>query len=127
MRVVAVTKGFGLDAVHAALEAGLEDLGENYAGELVDKATALDADVVWHFLGAMQRNKVPDLAPLVGMWQSVAREPEGARIARFAPGSLGPGPGRHDRPGRAQRMRARRGSRAGRSACATSGSTCAGS
>jgi PLP dependent protein len=87
VRVVAVTKGFGLDAVHAALEAGLEDLGENYAGELVEKATAADADAVWHFLGTVQRNKVPDLAPVVGVWQSVAREPEGARIARFAPGA----------------------------------------
>ena len=87
MRVVGVTKGFGLDAVQAALEAGLRDLGENYAKELVDKATAAGGDAVWHFLGAVQRNKVPDLAPLVGLWESVAREPEGARIARFAPGA----------------------------------------
>jgi PLP dependent protein len=35
----------------------------------------------------VQRNKVPQLAPLVGMWQSVARDAEGARIARFAPGA----------------------------------------
>ena len=52
-------------------------------------AKAADADdaVVWHFLGAVQRNKVPRLAPLVGLWQSVAREAEGARIAHFAPGA----------------------------------------
>jgi uncharacterized pyridoxal phosphate-containing UPF0001 family protein len=87
VRVVGVTKGFGLDAVHAALEAGLQDLGENYATELVQKATAVGGGAVWHFLGAVQRNKVPDLAPLVGMWESVARESEGARIARFAPGA----------------------------------------
>ncbi len=87
VRVVGVTKGFGLDAVQAALEAGLPDLGENYAAELVEKATAAVGDAVWHFLGAVQRNKVPDLAPLVGMWESVARESEGARIARFAPGA----------------------------------------
>ncbi len=35
----------------------------------------------------MQRNKVPELAPLVGLWQSVARIVEGERIARFAPGA----------------------------------------
>ena len=40
---------------------------------------------VWHFLGAVQRNKVAQLAPLVGVWQSVARVAEGERIARFAP------------------------------------------
>ncbi len=89
MRVVAVTKGFGPEAVRAARQAGLADLGENYAAELVGKAAAVDEDdgVVWHFLGAVQRNKVAQLAPLVGVWQSVAREAEGARIARFAPGA----------------------------------------
>jgi len=87
VRVVGVTKGFGPDAVRAAREAGLGDLGENYAAELVAKAPAADDAVVWHFLGAVQRNKVALLAPLVGLWQSVAREAEGARIARFAPGA----------------------------------------
>ena len=88
MRVVAVTKGFGPEAVRAARQAGLADLGENYAAELVGKAAADGGDgVVWHFLGAVQRNKVSQLAPLVGLWQSVAREAEGARIARFAPGA----------------------------------------
>ncbi len=105
VRVVAVTKGFGADAVRAAYGAGLHDLGENYASELVAKAatTAKEPDsdagaaggfggvgasgIVWHFLGAVQRNKVAELAPLVGLWQSVAREAEGARIALFAPGA----------------------------------------
>jgi PLP dependent protein len=90
VRVIGVTKGFGPEAVRAAREAGLTDLGENYAAELVAKAAAAgvgDAGEVWHFLGAVQRNKVAQLAPLVGMWQSVARESEGARIARFAPGA----------------------------------------
>ena len=41
----------------------------------------------WHYLGAVQRNKVRELAPIVGLWQSVAREAEGARLARFAPGA----------------------------------------
>jgi PLP dependent protein len=97
VRVIGVTKGFGPDAVRAAVDAGLTDLGENYAGELVAKAAAAEAeggtgpgavetaDVVWHFLGAVQRNKVAQLAPLVGVWQSVARVAEGERIARFAP------------------------------------------
>jgi uncharacterized pyridoxal phosphate-containing UPF0001 family protein len=41
----------------------------------------------WHFLGAIQRNKVARLAPVVGVWQSVSRVEEGERIARFAPGA----------------------------------------
>jgi uncharacterized pyridoxal phosphate-containing UPF0001 family protein len=90
VRVVGVTKGFGVDAVRAAVEAGLRDIGENYAAELESKAaeaSATEPPFVWHFLGAVQRNKVARLAPIVGLWQSVARAEEGTRIARFAPGA----------------------------------------
>ena len=78
--------------MRAALGAGMRDIGENYAAELTAKAAAVGAEsaavgAVWHFLGAVQRNKVADLAPHVGLWQSVAREAEGARIARFRPGA----------------------------------------
>jgi uncharacterized pyridoxal phosphate-containing UPF0001 family protein len=87
VRVIGVTKGFGVDAVEAARAAGLHELGENYAGELVAKAAAAPAGTAWHFLGAIQRNKVAQLAPLVAVWESVSRAEEGARIARFAPGA----------------------------------------
>jgi hypothetical protein len=90
VRVVAVTKGFGPEAVLAARAAGLHDIGENYANELVEKAAALEDTAPlprWHFLGAIQRNKVARLAPFVGVWQSVSRIEEGERIARFAPGA----------------------------------------
>ena len=92
VRVVGVTKGFGPDTVRAAHDAGLRDLGENYAAELVAKAAATasgqaEDPVVWHFLGTVQRNKVPLLAPIVGLWQSVARVAEGERIARVAAGA----------------------------------------
>jgi hypothetical protein len=91
LRIVGVTKGFGPEAVAAARGAGLHDIGENYANELVAKATEMGEDAPsplrWHFLGAIQRNKVARLAPIVGLWQSVARAEEGARIARFAPGA----------------------------------------
>ena len=56
----------------AALGAGLRDIGENYAAELVEKAGLVNeqpgaaADPVWHILGAVQRNKVATLAPIVG-------------------------------------------------------------
>ncbi len=95
VRLVAVTKGFGADAVTAALAAGVTDIGENYADELVKKAEVLRAgtapadpgpDVRWHFLGAVQRNKVARLAPLVDCWQGVARIEEGRAIARRRPG-----------------------------------------
>jgi uncharacterized pyridoxal phosphate-containing UPF0001 family protein len=86
LRVIAVTKGFGPEAVEAARAAGLADVGENYAAELQAKAPG-PPGTRWHFLGAIQRNKVRALAPLVDMWQGVARVAEGERIARYAPGA----------------------------------------
>ncbi len=90
VRVVAVTKGFGAEAVEAALAVGVADVGENYARELLAKHRQLDpggAALRWHFLGAVQRNKVRELAPVVDCWQSVAREAEGEEIARRRPGA----------------------------------------
>lgn len=88
IRVVAVTKGFGHEAVLAALAAGVVDVGENYAQELLAKdaavrdASEVDPGIRWHFLGAVQRNKVAALAPVVACWQTVARVVEGDAIAR---------------------------------------------
>lgn len=88
VRVVAVTKGFGPAAVHAARSAGLLDVGENYAQELASKAAAMgDPALRWHFLGAVQRNKVRVLAPVVWCWQALARAVEGEAIARRHPGA----------------------------------------
>lgn len=87
--MVAVTKGFGPEAVAAAQGAGIADIGENYAQELLAKAreTSAPAATRWHFLGAVQRNKVKALAPVVACWQAVAREVEGEAIARHRPGA----------------------------------------
>ena len=87
--IVAVTKGFGPDAVVAAVGAGLVDVGENYAQELVGKAADLPGDVQprWHVIGRLQRNKVRALAPLVVRWDSVDRWSLGAEIAKRAPGA----------------------------------------
>jgi uncharacterized pyridoxal phosphate-containing UPF0001 family protein len=86
VRVIAVTKGFGPEAVTAARAAGLIELGENYGAELQAKAPG-PPGTRWHFLGTVQRNKVRVLAPLVDVWQGVARLVEGERIAREAPGA----------------------------------------
>ena len=91
VRILAVAKGFGPDAVRAALAVGLVDIGENYAQELVAKASALETHAPraprWHAIGRLQRNKVRQLASLVICWQSVDREALGREIARRAPGA----------------------------------------
>jgi pyridoxal phosphate enzyme (YggS family) len=57
--LVAVSKYVDVDAAYALLDAGCHDLGESRPQELWRKADALaDADVRWHFIGHLQRNKV---------------------------------------------------------------------
>jgi len=87
IRIVAVTKGHPAERVRDVLGAGLVDVGESYAQELVAKAEQVEADVRWHFLGRLQRNKVRQVAGFVDLWQSVDRLSLAAEIARHAPGA----------------------------------------
>jgi pyridoxal phosphate enzyme (YggS family) len=86
--LVAVTKGFGADAIEAVARAGVSDIGENYAQELATKAdTARDLGLTVHFIGRLQTNKVRSLAGTVGFWQSVDRPTVAVEIAKRAPGA----------------------------------------
>ena len=87
MEVVAVTKGFGADAVVAAAAAGCRAIGENYAQELLAKApTAGEAGMAVHFIGQLQTNKVRQLAGLVDVWETVDRTRLVVELGRRAPG-----------------------------------------
>ena len=86
MTIVGVTKGCDASAVHAAVGAGLVDLGESYAQEMVEKVEA-GPGVRWHWVGRLQRNKVRQVAEHVALWHSVDRVELGAEIARRAPGT----------------------------------------
>jgi PLP dependent protein len=92
VRLGAATKTVPAERVAEAVALGVTDVGENRAQELLAKADTLaatvpsmQADVCWHFLGRLQRNKVRGLAGRVTWWQSVDREALGAAIARHAP------------------------------------------
>ena len=89
VRLVAVTKGFGVAVVEAAVAAGISAIGENYAQELVAKAGAgAGGDTVrWHFIGGVQRNKVATLAPFVAVWQTIDRLAVAEAVARHSPGA----------------------------------------
>jgi pyridoxal phosphate enzyme (YggS family) len=88
VRLVAVTKGVAAERTLQVVDAGVADLGESRAQELLGKVPALEGrDVSWHFVGRLQRNKVGPLAPLVSLWHSVDRAELGETIARRAPGA----------------------------------------
>ena len=85
--VLAVTKGFGPEAIEAALAAGLSDIGENYLQE----AKAKFALVSWpphparrHFIGNIQRNKARRIATLFDVVQTVADLDTATRLAEGA-------------------------------------------
>jgi hypothetical protein len=59
--IVAVTKTHGPDAVLAAYDAGLRDVGENRVQEALPKMDAATVPVRWHLIGHLQRNKVKSL------------------------------------------------------------------
>jgi len=60
--IVAVTKTHGVDAVQAAWEAGLRDVGENRIQEALPKIDATTVPVRWHLIGHLQRNKAKAVA-----------------------------------------------------------------
>jgi PLP dependent protein len=72
VRLVAVTKTVGLDAIRVLVEAGQRDLGENRPQQLRDRAAALAGlPIAWHMIGGLQRNKVKYVVPTVAMIHSV--------------------------------------------------------
>lgn len=88
--LVGASKTVDAERLRGAVDAGVVDLGENRAQELLAKAPLLAESghsPRWHFLGRLQRNKVAALAPYVVLWQSVDRLPLGDAIARRAPGA----------------------------------------
>ena len=74
--IIAVTKGFGVGAIAAAVGAGITMIGENYAQEAVSKvlgARAAGLEFSTHFIGHLQSNKVRSLVPVVDVWQTIDR------------------------------------------------------
>ena len=59
--IVAVTKTHGPDALQAAWDAGLRDVGENKVQEALNKMDAFQLPLRWHLIGHLQRNKVKHL------------------------------------------------------------------
>jgi pyridoxal phosphate enzyme (YggS family) len=73
--LVAVSKTQPAEAIRAAYAAGQRDFGENYAQEWRAKADALAdcPDLRWHFIGALQTNKVKLIAGRVAYVHTVDR------------------------------------------------------
>lgn len=71
--LVAVSKNQEIEAILAAYEFGLRDFGENRVQEALTKVSAVPADVNWHFLGQLQRNKARKAAEFAALIHSLDR------------------------------------------------------
>ena len=89
VRIVAVTKSHGPEAVRAAVAAGLEDIGENRVQEALAKQDQLaDVSARWHLIGTLQRNKARHVVGRFALIHSVDR----VELARELDHRIGAGP-----------------------------------
>lgn len=84
VHLIAVSKGFPVDAVLEAYRAGATRLGENRALEMRDKALAVSVPVHWHFIGHLQTNKAKHVVGTARLIHSVDRFGLAEELARRA-------------------------------------------
>jgi pyridoxal phosphate enzyme (YggS family) len=82
--LVAVSKGRSIDLIKEAAENGQLAFGENRAQELRDKQGLLPADLEWHFIGHLQRNKVNMVVGKVKLIHSLDSEKLAEAVDRRA-------------------------------------------
>ena len=96
VRLLAVSKKFGVDAVLQAVSDGQRVFGENYIAEGVEKITALqamlpaDITLEWHCIGPVQSNKTRLVAVYFDWVQSVDRLKIAERLSEQRPANLPP-------------------------------------
>lgn len=70
--LIAVSKLQAIESIKAAYDLGHRDFGENYVQELIEKSQALKEscpEIRWHFIGALQSNKMSLLLRnCAGLW-----------------------------------------------------------
>lgn len=84
--LIGVTKTHPVGLVRAARDAGLEDFGENYVQEALDKIRAIGPGAAtWHFIGALQSNKTRAVAEHFDWVHTVDREKIARRLSAQRP------------------------------------------
>ena len=85
--LIAVTKGFAVEAIREAYEAGLRHFGENRVQEALGKTPVLAElpDITWHMIGHLQTNKVKTAINLFDIIHSVDSLHLAEEISRRAP------------------------------------------
>lgn len=89
--LLAVTKSQPIDKIKVAIAAGQKRFGENYLQEALLKIDALRShDLEWHFIGAIQTNKIKDIAMHFDWAHSVSRLKIAERLNQHRSSALPP-------------------------------------
>ncbi len=84
IKLIAVSKTFGVEAIEKVFDEGLRDFGENKAQELSAKYELLGDKITWHFIGHLQRNKVRNVVPAAAYIHSVDSLQLASEINKYA-------------------------------------------
>lgn len=71
VELVAVSKFQPVESIRQAYDAGQRIFGESRVNELLDKEKQLPDDIIWHFIGHLQTNKVRSIIGKVDLIESV--------------------------------------------------------
>ena len=74
VKLIAVSKLQSIEVIKEAYSLGINHFGENYAQELDKKVLATPKDIIWHFIGPIQSNKVKLIAKHAHWIHSLERE-----------------------------------------------------
>ena len=73
--LVAVSKRKNNELIKFALDYGVKDFGENYAQEMKEKSETINSDqIIWHFIGPIQTNKIKIIAQHADWVHTLDRE-----------------------------------------------------
>ena len=82
--LLAVSKTMPEGDITSLYDIGIRDFGENRIQELERKAAALPEDIVWHFIGPLQSNKIRKAVKLASVIHSVEDISAVERLDRIA-------------------------------------------
>lgn len=93
--LLAVSKTKSAAMIATLAKQGQREFGENYLQEAIDKITTLRADpevtdIVWHYIGSIQRNKTRDISEHFDWVQTLEREIIAKRLNNQRPDEMAP-------------------------------------
>jgi len=71
VKLLAATKSQTIELIRAAVDAGINLIGENYVQEAAGKKPLITGALEWHMIGHLQRNKVKAAVDLFDVFESL--------------------------------------------------------